>query len=348
MHSSNPTDYRTLIYQLKNLNSTLEGSSFNDDLFGQVDKLIPIIKQHLFEIPNEEFNNELENLGKNISKTIKNAEGEKLAKKIANLTSVQKYYELVCMDKRIRADLKKERENILLGLKDNWWKQIIDKSCHKFGPTVFDEALHGRSKEPGYLNGIKEASSYLQENIAKENSVANYKEIHKKACQHFEKSEDSGVIVSKNEIGQFKRMPNHNASFLLINYEPRLEYLLEFNKIASDPDARENWSQKYFDRMESKYPGFNTDLTNKEVIEKNELELNQIQAHWDERIKTVNAEIAVLSEELGFKKPFSYIFRLDDDKIRINYVPISQEDLDKTVNLMFDLLIKKCPLCKVV
>lgn len=75
--------------------------------------------------------------------------------------------------------------NIFWGLKDNWWKQIIDGKYHKYGPKVFDEGTHGGKSEPGFYDGIKNACEYAITQIDQPLTVEFYKKIHHIACVHF-------------------------------------------------------------------------------------------------------------------------------------------------------------------
>ncbi len=87
-----------------------------------------------------------------------------------------------------------------------WWKQIIDGKYHRYGPMVFDEGLHGKHVEPGYLKGIEMASHFFVDHFEKEFSLDLYKETHHIACAHFkpEKDRDNGMICASSEIDLFR------------------------------------------------------------------------------------------------------------------------------------------------
>lgn len=78
-----------------------------------------------------------------------------------------------------------QANQIFWGLKDNWWKQIIDGKDHKFGSEVYDKGLHGGHVEPGYLNNIKNACQYAFDRFNDPISFDLYQSIHHIACNHF-------------------------------------------------------------------------------------------------------------------------------------------------------------------
>ncbi len=92
-------------------------------------------------------------------------------------------------------------------LENNWWKQIIDGHVHQHGKMVFDEGKHGKHVEPGYYNGIENASRFLTENFDRELDSEFYKEIHHLACAHFEKGNNNGILCSKKEMENFRVDP---------------------------------------------------------------------------------------------------------------------------------------------
>ncbi len=86
----------------------------------------------------------------------------------------------------------------------DWWKQIIDGRCHKFGSKVFDEGSHSGPIERGYLAGIEKASRYFVENMDRPLTLELYRETHRLAIAHFDTRGRNGAGCSWQEIDHFR------------------------------------------------------------------------------------------------------------------------------------------------
>lgn len=319
-------DLTSLSSALKNLSASLEHADSPTEIL----RLTQIAQEHIFKAPH--YQKELQ-----LSEKL-NIE---LIKKITNV-SAQAYFNSVKVQKELLDDLKNQREQIFWGLKDYWWKQIIDKPCHAFGPEVFDKALHGGPLEPGFLGGIAEASQVATKFIGTENSVAIYKEIHRAACHHFEKKENDphSVLISGSETGQFKRLQGIRVRFDLTKVDTDLGYLLTFKKLHLYPDL---YVAK-LNKIELSYPGISNDLSIEEMIQKNESLLKTKLEVWQTRINTVASEMYSISKEIGIEAPL--IIWAGGDGITIAYRQMKQEELEIAVEFLFERFNKKAKQCQ--
>lgn len=55
-----------------------------------------------------------------------------------------------------------------------------------YGPTVYDEGLHGGHRDPGFLKAVMEASDNAPELFSNELTLKNYRELHRLAMLPFE------------------------------------------------------------------------------------------------------------------------------------------------------------------
>lgn len=112
-------------------------------------------------------------------------------------------------------DLKK----IYWALKDEKWREAIDWDYQKFGKRVFDEGLHGRYVEPGFLAGVENACAVVSDHLGQPTTAELYLKVHRIACSHFIPSSRSGIIVGPGEIGKFMR-PNRILVYSPDRYVP--------------------------------------------------------------------------------------------------------------------------------
>lgn len=90
------------------------------------------------------------------------------------------------------------------GLKQNWWKQLVDGIYHEHGPMVFDRGLHEGHVEPGFYQHVRIASNYASEHFFREElSMDLHQKVHQEACAHFARSkpETSGVQLTEEREG---------------------------------------------------------------------------------------------------------------------------------------------------
>jgi Fic/DOC family len=115
-----------------------------------------------------------------------------------------------------------EAHQTFWGLKDRWWKQIIDGKDHKFGQKVFDDGLHGRGAEPGYLAGIEKACQDISAHFEDQINLDLYKSTHHVACSHF-KGRANNTLMKAEEIDLFRNREIY-CSRLKPNYEEWLDH----------------------------------------------------------------------------------------------------------------------------
>ncbi|MBS0649727.1 MAG: Fic family protein [Verrucomicrobia bacterium] len=110
---------------------------------------------------------------------------------------------------------KEEAHKIFWKLGDDFWKQIIDGKCHSFGHLVFDQGLHGSTKEPGFFDSLKIGCHFASEHLSEPLTISFYKDLHKKLCSHF-KGRENGTEMHAEESGHFRTCGTY-ASFSIIN-----------------------------------------------------------------------------------------------------------------------------------
>lgn len=113
-------------------------------------------------------------------------------------------------ESKVAQPVHRNLSEIFWGLKNNWWMQIFDGRFHKYGLMVFDEGLHGKIKEPGFLASIENACRYASRHLGKLPTVQFYKKVHLIACAHF----DGEVTnIKGNEAGRFRRANTCKGDF---------------------------------------------------------------------------------------------------------------------------------------
>lgn len=98
---------------------------------------------------------------------------------------------------------REEAQKTFLGLGKNSWKQVIDGEYHKYGPFVFDEALHKRKSEPGFYDSLQKGLSFTSERITNPLTISFYKKLHKVVCSHF-KGKENNTLMKAEEAGKFR------------------------------------------------------------------------------------------------------------------------------------------------
>ena len=88
----------------------------------------------------------------------------------------------------------------------NKWKEVIEE--HGFGPRVFDDGLHGRSKEEKYLEGVERGFTFISDHLGVPTDEAMVLRLHAVVCAHFvEDPPDDTAFRSaerKEYIGVFR------------------------------------------------------------------------------------------------------------------------------------------------
>jgi hypothetical protein len=98
-------------------------------------------------------------------------------------------------------------------LGDRFWMQIMDGKYHKFGKMVFDEALHGGPKEPGFFNSLNEGCRLAVEYLGEKPTIHFYKELHKKLCSHFQ-GEKTQTKMKAKQAGVFRNTRSSSAPLI--------------------------------------------------------------------------------------------------------------------------------------
>lgn len=94
-------------------------------------------------------------------------------------------------------------------LRDYKWLECIDECHRRFGETVYDEGLHGKQIEPGYMNSMRNVFSFLDLRLHWDLTPDLYLKIHAIACAHFKNPGSSSFThCSADQVGQFR--DSHN------------------------------------------------------------------------------------------------------------------------------------------
>lgn len=223
---------------------------------------------------------------------------------------------------------KKEAECIFWGLHDRFWKQIIDGKYHKYGPMVFDEALHGHDKEPGFFSSLKSGCEFASSHLTEELTVIFYKELHKNLCAHFQ-GKKNNVLIANEETGKFRNdskkniFSNLSLSYFLTKRAPSQAKIDETVILFNDHLTLEG---KLL--MEQKM------LLNSDGIGQI---VNRYHELWDEakkKVMEINKYIMQFSNT--FKIPsFAWISAWPDTGIKIEYRCSSSQDLETIVQSLF-------------
>lgn len=96
---------------------------------------------------------------------------------------------------------KQVRVSTYCGLKERWWKQIIDGYVHTLGHMVFDGGYHEAGvAEPGYYKSVKNACEFACSHLLEVPNVNFYKQLHKIACAHFDAK---STLITADKTGIF-------------------------------------------------------------------------------------------------------------------------------------------------
>lgn len=83
------------------------------------------------------------------------------------------------------------------------WKECIDFDHQQFGERVYDEGLHGKQTESGFLQSMKNAFSYIEQTLQQPVTPAWYVELHRIACDHFNGAKDN-TLIERGKVGLFR------------------------------------------------------------------------------------------------------------------------------------------------
>jgi len=250
------------------------------------------------------------------------------------------------------------------GLKENWWKQVIDGKYHHLGQEVFDKGLHKGNTEPGYLESAKKASELACENLGKKIDADFYKFLNKTACSHFDQVSRSQINMDPDNSGTFR---NTNCRCIMSiakraickidplncgvrKKEPKsielrisaLEYLTSrerYNNLLEIEDNSEDGRFRYY---------FDPEYTSSELLEfylkdgiitiKDIFYFREAHQKIDEEVKVINNELKKISEILEIKTPLASIKRYapHDLNVYVHYQYKNAETIEEIVNKLFD------------
>jgi hypothetical protein len=83
------------------------------------------------------------------------------------------------------------------------WKECIDGSCADYGKFVFDQGLHGREVEPGFIGSMERAFVFIGETLGQPMTPEWYLQLHRIACAHFQ-GKRTGTLIGQEGVGMFR------------------------------------------------------------------------------------------------------------------------------------------------
>lgn len=95
---------------------------------------------------------------------------------------------------------------------DEIWRQYIDLKQQHFGSAVFDQGLHGKRPEPGYLGSMADAHQTARAHLGEKLTVGMYEEIHNDAYSHGD-AENQGWSIGGDKV----KMARNQASNEIMN-----------------------------------------------------------------------------------------------------------------------------------
>jgi hypothetical protein len=226
------------------------------------------------------------------------------------------------------------------GLGDNFWKQIIDGDCHKFGPLVFDQGLHGRYSEKGYFDSLKVGCEFASEHLTEKPDISFYKDLHKKLCSHFKGTENSTEMKAE-ETGQFRKAGvftwhslKHNES----DYTKKQYEIVElYTQYKTAVETQEYFSR---DKPEEFEKFMQTMDKRPEVIKlKNEYpaakkHVESLETQWNEKKAILNQYIESRCEKLSIPILFTLDYHLP--KIQLIYKNLTSNEVEQIAQVLFD------------
>jgi len=238
--------------------------------------------------------------------------------------------------KLIKKSKVQRSKDVFFGLQDKWWMQIFDGEYHKYGCMVFDEGLHDIDgmKEPGYYANVKNACDFACDKLGVDLDVSFYKELHKKACAHFD-----GKIFTKaksHHLGIFD--PAEDAHFAVDS----LFWLSNWS-----PEEKKNFNNQLNDNFNYEIFPFVSSREEIEIYEKKYNCPGKVQKYrdfsdsLDAKIDSINQYITKRSKPLGVSR-IAYLTR-HHEKIQIGYKGIN---LSHIVERLFAEYSKKISECR--
>jgi hypothetical protein len=268
---------------------------------------------------------------------------------------------------RIAIVSKEDAQKKFWGLGDRFWMQMIDGKHHKYGPMVYDQALHGRDKEPGFFQSLKNGCQFAADHLSEKLTVQFYKDLHKILCAHFNGKENDTEITAE-KTGSFK---NTSSSCLpsILDFDPaaRDHY---FNVQVYFPPSEENADSKYEDSDEEYrryisrvcrvYQATHKGLEAKSWAEKTaaywekEVDIGRKigerypsskewverwEKTWEKRAHDINGYIEKICADLHVEK-FLSVSKYDQ-RLKVMYHCVSVQEQEQVVQELFDRYNKK-------
>ena len=86
---------------------------------------------------------------------------------------------------------------------ENKWMECIDGRHHHLGKTVFDEGLHGKNVEPGFIGSMEKTFAFIQDHLQTKISADWYLQLHKQTCAHFD-GKKTNTLMGQEGVGVFR------------------------------------------------------------------------------------------------------------------------------------------------
>jgi hypothetical protein len=237
--------------------------------------------------------------------------------------------------------IKPSPREIFWGLGKDWWKQLYDGWTHPYGPTVFDEGLHGGRKERGYYRDAKIACAFAAHpnRITKNPTVSFYKKLHRIACSHFD---GVSTLMTAKKTGRFISPIQHQMACNLdlvdmYQYRPKFFALIQ-NEFPKDlelikPKMQAKIAHKRNELLvKNKAAVSQLDKKNKASFEIVKLVLDNAQA----KMLTINAYILQKSRDLGLSHPIAKLCIDPEDPTIIKTVYLcTKEEVKHAVKFLF-------------
>lgn len=246
---------------------------------------------------------------------------------------------------------KTQAQDIFWGLKDDFWKQIIDGKYHKYGPMVFDEALHKGPLEPGFFESLRKGCELASSHLTEKLTIGFYKELNKTLCSHFKGSKNNTEMLAE-EAGTFRcDLTNCKPSLRNLNRESQENYFIQeiqdkygLTKADSAEECR-RYITKYlreYSPISSEWIKANLDFLKQENIGQILSErypnakawVEKWDAEWVKKIDEMNYYISTLAQQFSVNK-FASLSK-NGAILVVDYLCISPREDEKIIQQLFD------------
>lgn len=211
---------------------------------------------------------------------------------------------------------RKAAEETFWGLKDQFWKQIIDGRFHKDGPMVFDEGLSG-TKEPGFFKSMQEGCRYAASCLGDKPTVHFYKQLHGRMCSHF-RGKENNTLFQAYERGEFRN---------------------KWVEFTFSTKLRNEEAKKHFDIVEEGQMFSKSESFDKTEYEKSCKWVDDFQAEWKQKIEVINDRIKNFFTSIGF--PVITKVEQNYGAGRYCHQQRPREEMERLIGVVFDLYNQK-------